>query len=86
MYRISYSSRADRDLEGLPPRQRQRILAKIHALADQPRPAGVVSLHGRLAGNWRIRIGDHRVIYEIRDELRLVLILRIRDRREAYRD
>jgi mRNA interferase RelE/StbE len=53
-------------------------------LEETPRPPGVVK--SRTAGNeWRIRVGDYRVIYEIDEDERLVVILRIKHRREAYR-
>ncbi len=43
---------------------------------------------GRLTGtknDWRIRVGDYRIIYEVDDNVRIVKVMRVRDRREAYR-
>ena len=53
-------------------------------LADNPRPRGVEKLEGR-ENRYRIRVGDYRVIYEIHDEVLLVLVVRIGHRREVYR-
>lgn len=55
----------------------------MRALAQNPRPPGIRRLQGR--AGWRIRIGDYRVIYEIDDEQRVVEVLKIAHRREAYR-
>ncbi|MCC7350176.1 MAG: type II toxin-antitoxin system RelE/ParE family toxin [Phycisphaerales bacterium] len=54
------------------------------ALADDPRTAGSVKLSGA-SGLWRIRVGDYRVIYEIRDRQLIVLVVIIAQRREVYR-
>jgi mRNA-degrading endonuclease RelE of RelBE toxin-antitoxin system len=43
------------------------------------------TFYERIKSDWRIRVGDHRVIYEIDEEVRAVKIMRIRHRREAYR-
>jgi mRNA-degrading endonuclease RelE of RelBE toxin-antitoxin system len=50
---------------------------------DNPRPHGVKTLVGE-HGLWHIRVGDYRVIYEIRDTESLVLIVRVAHRREVY--
>ncbi|HXW01074.1 MAG TPA: type II toxin-antitoxin system RelE/ParE family toxin [Anaerolineae bacterium] len=52
-------------------------------LLTDPRPSGVTKLRGT-ENEWRIRVGDYRVIYEIDDDKHVVTILRIRHRREAY--
>lgn len=61
----------------------QRIIEAIRKLADDPRPFGCKKLSGRPA--WRIRIGPHRVIYEIHDDRLLVLVVTIGDRKDVYR-
>jgi mRNA interferase RelE/StbE len=62
---------------------RVRVQAAIDALAHEPRPPGCVKLTGREA--WRIRIGDHRVVYEIRDAALVVMVVDVGHRREVYR-
>lgn len=63
----------------------ERILTAIEALADDPRPAGCVKLAGTRDG-YRIRVGDHRVVYVIEDAIRIVTITRVAHRREVYRE
>jgi len=62
----------------------QRIIPQIRALAENPRPSGCRKLAGS-KNDWRIRIGDHRVLYEIDEKVKAVRIMRVRHRREAYR-
>jgi len=52
-------------------------------LAVEPRPAGCKKLSGR--EGWRIRIGDYRVLYEIREEVLVILVVDVGHRREIYR-
>ena len=83
MYEIYLERAAERDLRKLSAETFHRIIARIHALADNPRPPGCRKLAGS-DNDWRIRIGDYRVIYEIDDAARNVRIFRVRHRREAY--
>jgi mRNA interferase RelE/StbE len=71
-------------LERLAPQIASRILTRIESLAMNARPAGCRMLTGP-DPLWRIRIGDYRVLYEIRDEPRIVDILAVRHRSDAYR-
>jgi mRNA interferase RelE/StbE len=56
----------------------------LQGLATNPRPSGCRKLAGSVH-DWRIRVGDYRVIYEIADAVRIVRINRVRHRREVYR-
>jgi mRNA interferase RelE/StbE len=71
-------------MERLSPRIASRILRRIVNLATNARPAGCRMLTGP-DPLWRIRIGDYRVLYEIQDEQRIVDILAVRHRSDAYR-
>ena len=84
MYRVYLESAAERDLEQLPRDEFSRIIAKIRALADDPRPPGCRKIVGSRS-DWRIRVGRYRVIYEIADAEQQVNIMRVRHRRQAYR-
>jgi len=61
-----------------------RILSKIEELVIEPRPAGCRKLQGR-SGLWRLRVGDYRIVYSVDDRQRLVDVVAVRHRREAYR-
>jgi mRNA interferase RelE/StbE len=56
----------------------------MRALANEPRPTGCRKLVGS-ENDWRVRVGNYRVIYEISDEVRIVRIQRIRHRKDSYR-
>ena len=63
---------------------KRRITGAIDGLATNPRPPGCVKLAGE-DGVWRIRVGDYRILYEVDDGRLRVLVIRIADRKEAYR-
>jgi mRNA interferase RelE/StbE len=81
-YEIKFRPSAKREFKKLPSDIQQRIAPKIDALADNPRPFGCSRLTGMDA--YRIRVGDYRIIYEIRDAELVVLVVRIAHRREVY--
>lgn len=74
---------AVRQLRKLPPDARRRIQAAIELLAETPRPAGAKKLSGS-SGDWRVRTGDYRIIYEIRDAQLIVLVVALGHRRDIY--
>jgi mRNA interferase RelE/StbE len=84
VYEVLIERTAEHDLKSLPINLFDRIVPRIKALADNPRPAGCHKLTGS-KNDWRIRIGDYRVLYEIDDARKRVRIFRIRHRREVYR-
>jgi mRNA interferase RelE/StbE len=83
-YSIGFARSAHKELERLPGDVAGRILAKIEMLVENPRPAGVIKLHGQ-ENLWRLRVGDYRVVYAINDFSKMVDISVIRHRREVYR-
>ena len=83
IYSVSVSPTAARQLRKFDPDVRRRIQAAIELLAENPRPPAATRLVGG-AGEWRVRTGDYRVIYEIPDGELLVLVLRVAHRREVY--
>ena len=82
-YSLEIKSSAQRELNRLDNELFARIDRKILALADNPRPAGCKKLRGR-KDQWRIRVGDWRVVYIIDDTRTLVSITRVAHRREVY--
>ena len=63
---------------------RKRIDAILQSLLENPRPPGTKKISGS-QHDWRIRVGNYRILYEVDDNERLVTIWRIAHRREAYR-
>jgi mRNA interferase RelE/StbE len=83
MYQVSLTPAAVRQLTKMTPDAKRRIQAVLELLSDDPRPPSAVPLVGG-SGEWRVRTGDYRVIYEIADQEILLLVLRIGHRREVY--
>lgn len=82
-YSISFVRSARKELESLPNPLLRRILTKIETLAKNPRPAGCKKLKGA-RDLWRIRIGEYRVVYSIRDREVRIEIITVRHRSQAY--
>jgi mRNA interferase RelE/StbE len=84
VYRVELRPRAEKDLAALPRDSQRRIARAIDALAEDPRPAGCVTLRGG-EGLLRIRVGVYRVVYLVEDDRLVVLVVRIGHRRDVYR-
>jgi mRNA interferase RelE/StbE len=84
VYEVSLERAAERDLRRLQKQIRSRVVHALRTLAGTPRPAGVRKLEGS-ESDWRIRVGDYRIVFEIDDPSKVVRVMRIRHRREAYR-
>jgi mRNA interferase RelE/StbE len=83
-YRIELSPSAARALRKLAPEARRRIARKIDTLAEDPRPADTVKLEGE-SELYRVRVGDYRIVYTVRDAVLLVLIVAIGNRADIYK-
>ncbi|HXD32146.1 MAG TPA: type II toxin-antitoxin system RelE/ParE family toxin [Pyrinomonadaceae bacterium] len=84
MYRVFLERAAEKQLKQLPAKLHDRVITAIQALAKNPRPTGSRKLTGT-DHDWRIRVGDYRIIYEIDDRVAEIRVNRIRHRREVYR-
>lgn len=84
MYQVVVERSAEKDLKRLSAVARSRVAVALRSLAENPRAAGSRKLAGT-KHDWRVRVGDHRIIYEIADVIRVVRVQRIRHRREVYR-
>ena len=82
-YRLSIPRSVNKRMEKLPDQVYERVDGAILSPAEDPRPPGCVRLRDR--EEWRIRIGDYRVVYGIDDEQRVVEILNVAHRRDVYR-
>ena len=84
MYSIEFERQAEKDLRRLGPKQMRQIQGKIDGLADNPRPHDSEKIKA-MPRCLRIRSGEYRILYQVDDKEKLVIIARIRHRREAYR-
>jgi mRNA interferase RelE/StbE len=82
-YSVDVRKSAVKEIGDLPKRECAAIVAKIQALAQDPRPHGSEKLSGD--DKYRIRHGDYRVVYEIDDGKKKLTIVRVAHRREVYR-
>lgn len=83
-FTVEFSSAAAKSLKTLDTPLRLRIAGAIEFLRVDPRPPGATMLRGGERGRWRVRVGDHRIVYTIEDQRLIVLVLRIAHRREVY--
>ena len=82
-YSLEIKHSAQKELDALDDAVFARIDRKILTLADNPRPPGCKKLRG-YKDQWRVRVGDWRVVYFIDDGAKLVTITRVAHRREVY--
>ncbi len=83
-YEVWLGRTAERNLERLSSDNFHRVVSRIKALSKNPRPSGCRKITGSV-NDWRIRIGDYRVIYEIDDKKKSVKVLLIKHRKDAYK-
>ena len=83
-YEVTFTRSAERELNDLPPNIVSHVWAAIEKLTEDPRPSGCRKLAGQKQ-QWRLRVGDYRVVYGVDDVRQTVDILLIRQRRDAYR-
>jgi mRNA interferase RelE/StbE len=83
-YEIEISASAEKFLAKVPKKERCRIIEKIDALEIDPMAHGSLKLQGQ-KDLYRIRSGDYRIIYSIKKDVLVVLVVEIGHRREVYR-
>ena len=82
-YSLVFKKSVSKDLRALPKKDIARILKCIRALAEEPRPQGCEKLSGQ--ERYRVRQGVYRIIYEIQDDVLVVVVVKVGHRREVYR-
>ena len=83
-YKLRIKKSAAKELESVPRKNdRRRIVSRIQALAENPRPQGCKKLSG--SERYRIRQGSYRIIYAIEDEELIIYVVKIGDRKSVYR-
>ncbi|MBX3184883.1 MAG: type II toxin-antitoxin system RelE/ParE family toxin [Polyangiaceae bacterium] len=80
--RVLVTKSAAKDLEKLSAQAAVRIQAAVHNLANYPHVAGVKALKGKLRGIYRVRVGVHRILFTVADDV--LTVTSIDDRKEAY--
>lgn len=83
-YKITFKKSVAKDLRAIPSAAVKRILRKIDTLADNPRGDGCIQLSAQ--ERYRVRQGFYRIVYEIRDEMLIVQVIKVAHRSTVYRD
>ena len=83
-YSVQFKKSARKELLALDEKLRIRIVKAVEALAETPRPKASLKLEAA-AALWRIRVGNYRVLYEIKDDILLVYVVKVAHRKEVYR-
>jgi mRNA interferase RelE/StbE len=83
-YRIELTPKAERDFNSLDGSVRRRIKQRIDSLAENPFPSGIKKIEGE-DELYRLRVGDYRILYQVKGKILLVLIIGIGHRRDIYR-
>ncbi len=83
-YRIVISPAAQRQIKKLELQVQKQVIRYLRVLATDTRPSGIKKLSGRKE-IYRIRTGDYRILYQIRDNELVVLVLKVGHRREIYK-
>jgi len=82
-YRVDFVKSAAKALEDFPAKTQQRLRVAIEALSANPRPFGLKKLKGR-ENEYRVRVGDFRIIYAIFDAEERIIVREVTDRKDAY--
>ena len=83
-YSVEWKRSAEKDIRKIDPLRIPAIIQTVETLAGDLYPTGCRKLHGT-DRQYRVRIGDYRVIYEVHEELKIVIVYHIRHRKDAYR-
>lgn len=82
-YKVLIKSSAVKEIEAIPMKDRQRIVYRIQGLAQDPRPRGCEKLS--TMEKYRVRQGKYRILYEIKDDEVVVIVVKVAHRREVYK-
>jgi mRNA interferase RelE/StbE len=83
-YSVEIAPAAKRQIGKLDRPVQGRIVRRLEALGKDPRPPGVEKLEGD-ESLYRVRVGEYRIVYEIRDKILVVLVLKVGHRKEVHR-
>lgn len=83
-YKITFKSSVAKDLRNIPNTDVERILSRINELAENPRAPGCIKLSGH--DLYRVRQGNYRIVYEIRNDELVVVVIKVAHRSSVYAD
>ena len=84
-YKVLFDKKYLKELVKIPKEIRSNIQDRVSGLSDNPRPDGAIKLQGsKKEPLYRIRCGDYRVIYAIKDDVLIVLVVDVGHRRDVY--
>lgn len=83
-YKVVFDKKYNKDLKHIHPSYHQAIIKTSLSLGNNPRPDGYIKLKGS-DDIFRVRVGSYRIIYTIQDEMLIVLVLEIGDRKDVYK-
>jgi len=85
MYRVELKPQAQKFIERQSRKVRRQLIRRIEDLKEEPRPPG-----SRLLDDekkiYRIRSGNYRIVYQIRDKVLLVIVAKVDDRKDIYKN
>ena len=82
-YKLIFKKSVAKDLRDIPKKDVARVLRRIEALSEDPRAPGCEKLSGQ--ERYRVRQGVYRIIYEIVDDVLVVVVVKVGHRSEVYR-
>ncbi len=84
-YSLRIKRSAAKEIEGIEPRKvRRQVVERVQALASNPRPRGCEKLAG-VGERYRVRQGSWRIVYEVRDDELVVVLVKVGHRRDVYK-
>jgi len=82
-YQVKFKPSVEKELRKLQKKELRRVIGRVEELGQNPRPPGTGPVHGE-QNVYRIRVGDYRIIYELREEEKLVFVLKVSHRSAVY--
>jgi mRNA interferase RelE/StbE len=82
-YKICFRESVEKDFNAIPKKDLEKILRRIEALSENPRPPGCEKLTGR--ERYRVRQGRYRILYSVQDEVLTIWIVKVGHRKDVYK-
>ena len=83
-YKLVFKKSVAKDLKNIPNKDVARILERINALIDNPKPQGAIKLTNQ--EKYRIRQGTYRILYELKDLELVITVVKIAHRKAVYKN